>query len=410
MWDSLLDVMGSILAFFYAGVSSYGIAIIGLTVVVRLLLFPLTAKQARSMMKMQLMQPEIKKLQAKHKDDRVKLNEEVMAFYKENSINPLAGCLPLVAQMPIFFALFAVLRHPHEHVPAGSTLYRAFCGAKSAAECKPKGLRFLGMDLSKAAGSSHEGFTDALPYFILLGLVVITSYVQFKQTQARQTQPNAQAAMIGKIFPVLFAFISLNLPSGNVLYFLVSNTRQIGQQAIIFGSPGKIKTVDFEVKKPPPPEERTPTRPEPRRPGLAKKPEPDSEPEAEGNGRTRAPRNRAGGTPPPKPRRPGLAKKPEPEPEIEPEAEDSGRTRAPRGRAGGAPKPRRPLLAKKPEPEPEPEAEGNGRTRAPRGRSGANPTGGRSGADPRNKPAASGDGIGRAQPPGQRPKPKKRRR
>src|SRR5213593_1385865 len=106
--------MGAVLAFFYAVVPSYGVAIIGLTVVVRLLLFPLTAKQARSMQKMQWVQPEIKKIQAKYKDDRQKLNEEIMKFYKENSINPLAGCLPLVFQMPVFFALFRVLRQPYQ--------------------------------------------------------------------------------------------------------------------------------------------------------------------------------------------------------------------------------------------------------------------------------------------------------
>ncbi|MGH9001108.1 MAG: YidC/Oxa1 family membrane protein insertase [Acidimicrobiia bacterium] len=234
MWDSLLDTMGAILAFFYAGIPSYGVAIIGLTVVVRLLLFPLTAKQARSMQKMQQIQPEIKQLQAKYKDDRQKLNEEVMKFYKENKVNPLAGCLPLVAQMPIFFGLFAVLRSPVKHIPEGSTLIKAFCdGASSCTEAE-KGLRFLGMDLSQAASSAHTGFLDALPYFVLLALVVATGYFQFKQTQARQANPNPQMAMIGKIFPVMFALISLSLPSGTVLYFLVSNTWQIGQQALIF--------------------------------------------------------------------------------------------------------------------------------------------------------------------------------
>ena len=236
MWNSLLDGMGAVLAFLYSVVPSYGFAIIGLTVAVRLLLFPLTAKQARSMQKMQQVQPEIKRIQARYKDDRQKLNEEIMKFYKENKINPLAGCLPLVAQMPIFFALFAVLRNPHKHVPHESKLFQAFCGTSNPANCEPKGLRFLGMDLSKAASDAHSSFTDALPFFILIALVVGTGYLQFKQTQARQTgEPNPQAAMMGKIFPIMFAFISYSLPSGVVLYFLVSNAWQIGQQAVIFG-------------------------------------------------------------------------------------------------------------------------------------------------------------------------------
>jgi YidC/Oxa1 family membrane protein insertase len=237
LWNGLLDGMGTILSFFYAGIPSYGVAIIGLTVAVRLLLFPLTAKQARSMQKMQEIQPEIKRIQARYKDDRQKLNEEIMKYYKENKVNPLAGCLPLVAQMPVFFALFAVLRSPHRHVPPETKLYQAFCGTAEAATCKPKGLGFLGMDLSRAASNPHSGFTDALPYFVLIALVVVTGYLQFKQTQARQgPNTNPQAQMMGKIFPLMFAFISFSLPAGVVLYFLVSNMWQIGQQALIYGT------------------------------------------------------------------------------------------------------------------------------------------------------------------------------
>lgn len=242
LWNSLLEGMGAVLAFFYAGIPSYGVAIIGLTVAVRLLLFPLTAKQTRSMQKMQVIQPEIKRIQAKYKDDRQKLNEEIMKYYKENKVNPLAGCVPLIAQMPIFFALFAVLRGPHKYVPAGAELYKAFCGAKSVAQCAappgPRGLGFLGMDLSKAPSAPHGGFLEAVPYFVLIGLVVATGYLQFKQTQSRQgaAQANPQAQMMGKIFPIMFAFISFGLPAGVVLYFLVSNAWQIGQQALIFGS------------------------------------------------------------------------------------------------------------------------------------------------------------------------------
>jgi YidC/Oxa1 family membrane protein insertase len=240
LWQHLLDGMGSVLALFYAVVPSYGVAIIGLTVAVRLLLFPLTAKQARSLQKMQLVQPEIKRLQQQYKDDRQKLNEEIMKFYKENQVNPLAGCLPLVAQMPVFFALFAVLRHPVQHIATDTNLYHAFCGAVAKAACKPKGLSFLGMNLSKSAAEVTGGFGHALPYFVLIALVVVTGYLQFQQTQSRQAAKgqaqNPQAAMMGKIFPLMFAFISYRLPSGVVVYFFVSNAWQIGQQALIFGS------------------------------------------------------------------------------------------------------------------------------------------------------------------------------
>jgi YidC/Oxa1 family membrane protein insertase len=240
LWNNLVDGMGAILAFLYSVIPNYGIAIIGLTVLVRLALFPLTAKQARSMQKMQLIQPELKRLQAQYKNDRQKLNEEIMKFYKENQVNPMAGCLPLVLQMPVFFALFKVLSDPHKHLPMDSNLYQAFCGNLTPKVCgtppnQPKGLSFLGMDLGKAASNLSGGFVDALPYFLLIALVVVTGYLQFKQTQSRQTsQANPQMAMMGKIFPVMFAFISYSLPSGVVLYFLVSNAWQIGQQALIF--------------------------------------------------------------------------------------------------------------------------------------------------------------------------------
>ena len=236
LWNSLVDGMGAILAFLYSVIPNYGFAIIGLTVLVRLALFPLTAKQARSMQKMQLIQPELKKLQAQYKNDRQKLNEEIMKFYKENQVNPMAGCLPLVLQMPIFFALYQVLISPQKRLPTDSKLYQAFCGDLPVSQCKdPKGLSFLGMDLGEAAAKVSGGFVDALPYFLLIALVVVTGYLQFKQTQSRQTtQANPQMAIMGKIFPVMFAFISYSLPSGVVLYFLVSNAWQIGQQALIF--------------------------------------------------------------------------------------------------------------------------------------------------------------------------------
>ena len=241
IFNNIADGMGTVLAFLYSVIPSYGLAIIGLTVAVRLVLFPLTAKQARSMQKMQVVQPEIKKLQAKYKDNRQQLNEEIMKFYKENQVNPMAGCLPLVFQMPVFFALYRVLRSPLSHIPKDSKLFHAFCHNLDKTACGktagfPKGLKFLGMDLSKAAADITSGFGSALPYFLLIALVVVTGYLQFKQTQSRQTnqQANPQAAMMGKIFPALFAFISYRLPSGVVLYFLVSNGWQIGQQALIF--------------------------------------------------------------------------------------------------------------------------------------------------------------------------------
>ena len=228
MLDPIYEAFGSALAFFYAIIPNLGVGIILLTVTVMLILFPLTAKSAKSMLAMQRLQPEIKKLQAKHKGDRQKLNEEMMKLYQEHKVNPLGGCLPLLLQMPVFIALFHVLRNPLSSVPDGSSLFKALEAAK------PGGLSFLGMDLSVKATDAHGGFGDALPYYILVALVVLTGFIQSRQT-ARNTPPgaNSQMLIIGKVLPVFFGLISLNFPSGLVLYFFVSNSWRVGQQELI---------------------------------------------------------------------------------------------------------------------------------------------------------------------------------
>src|ERR1700704_4916545 len=98
----IFDAIGWLLSIFYSVIPNLGFSIIAMTVVVMAVLYPLTAKQAKSMIAMQRLQPEIKKLQAKYKGDRQKLNEETMKFYQENKINPLAGCLPLLLPPPNF--------------------------------------------------------------------------------------------------------------------------------------------------------------------------------------------------------------------------------------------------------------------------------------------------------------------
>ncbi|MDQ4134397.1 MAG: membrane protein insertase YidC [Actinomycetota bacterium] len=107
--DPLYSVLGALLAWFYALIPSYGVAIILLTVAVRLVTFPLTAKQARSQQALQRLQPELKRLQAKYKHDRQKLNEEMMKFYRENKVNPFGGCLPLLIQMPVLIVLYRLI-------------------------------------------------------------------------------------------------------------------------------------------------------------------------------------------------------------------------------------------------------------------------------------------------------------
>ena len=244
VFDPIYNFFGTILAFFYGLVPNLGVSIIMLTIVVMLALFPLTAKQAKSMMAMQRAQPEIKKLQAKYKGDRQKLNEEMMKYYQENKINPLAGCLPLLIQTPIFIALFQVMK---QAVPARPEveldLYAAFCtnsararssGRRRAASGKlPNPLYFLGIDLSQSATASPAGSSTRSPTSSSSGLVILTGFFQARQNRRNSPNMTNQMAMITNILPIVFGVFSLQFPAGLVLYFLVSNLWRLGQQELI---------------------------------------------------------------------------------------------------------------------------------------------------------------------------------
>jgi len=257
----MYDVIARPLQFYYELWPSYAGAIALLTLTVMLVLLPLTLKGTRSMLAMQKLQPELKKLQNQHRDDRQKLNEEVMKFYKENNINPLSGCMPLLLQMPIFLILYRTLYELLYRAPSGSDLGAAVARAangvnngvfESFGNFAPKHLDHdsalyadltstnemssLGMNLADSAQKAlSHGAGTAAPYIVLVMAVAATSYYQQRQIAGRpgaQTG-NPQQQMLLKIMPVFFAFISLTLPAGVVVYFLVSNLFRIGQQAFI---------------------------------------------------------------------------------------------------------------------------------------------------------------------------------
>ena len=231
--DPIYGAMGRVLAFFYSVIASYGVAIALLTVAVRIFLIPLTTKQVKSQQAMQRIQPELKRLQAKYKNDRVKLNEEMMKFYKENKVNPLAGCLPILMQAPLFIVLYRLildLSHDEgpKHIPTSSKLFTSL--VESGGE-----MVSWGFDLAKSA-QSVGGFGNALPYYVLVALTVATGYFQQRQMTSRlpKESANPQMQMVAKVFPVIIGFISLSVPAGVVVYFVVSNLWQIGQQAVTF--------------------------------------------------------------------------------------------------------------------------------------------------------------------------------
>ena len=268
VFGPIFDVIGWLLSAFYSVIPNLGVSITLLTILIMFLLYPLTSKQTRSMMAMQRVQPEIKKLQAKYKNDRQKLNEETMKFYQENKINPLAGCLPLLLQMPILISLFSVLRNAYKYVPKSSKLYDAFCHGLVKPRCGvdvtakvidqvggranlPKGvvkgeslihhLHFLGLDLQKSASAHHDGFGDAFPYFFLVVLVIISYVLSSRQAAKRTPAANKQMGAVMKILPPFFGLISVGLPSGLVIYLFVSSVFRLGQQEVIFRRHGHLR-------------------------------------------------------------------------------------------------------------------------------------------------------------------------
>jgi YidC/Oxa1 family membrane protein insertase len=139
-------------------------------------------------------------------------------------------------QLPIFFSLFRVLRDPEKYVPTSSSLYHALCDGvgKVCDSDTINHLTFLGMDLQLSATDAHKDALDAAPYFILVGLVVLTGFLQTRQAQKRTPAANKQMGMVMRVLPVFFGLISLSFPAGLVLYFFVSNLWRLGQQEVIF--------------------------------------------------------------------------------------------------------------------------------------------------------------------------------
>jgi len=125
VWQSLLDGIGWVVAKIYDLVPNYGVTIILLTVLIRVVLLPLGIKQIRSMQHMQIIQPKIKQLQTKYKGNRTKQQEEIMKLYKEYGVNPFSGCWPVLLQFPILISMYSVLRQPQHpiHIPEGTKLY-----------------------------------------------------------------------------------------------------------------------------------------------------------------------------------------------------------------------------------------------------------------------------------------------
>ena len=208
----IVDGMTSLLNILYnfsasVGFPNYGVAIILLTILIETLIYPLTYKQMASMRKTIDLQPKIKAIQEKHKDDKEKANAGVMELYKEHKVNPMGGCLPIVVQLPIFWALYSTLRN----FPYG--------GSAAATHW------FLGFDLTKI-----YGFTS--PSHLLFPIfAALTTYLQTKVTNPNTSDPTQKTMLY--LMPMFFAYISATVPSGLALYWVTMNVVSIFQQLYI---------------------------------------------------------------------------------------------------------------------------------------------------------------------------------
>ncbi|MGH2826067.1 MAG: membrane protein insertase YidC [Actinomycetota bacterium] len=280
------EVFAGALAAFYAVIPSYGLAIILLTITTRVLLLPLSIKQTKSMREMQVIQPEVKKIQTKYKSDPSKRNEEMMKLYKEHGVNPFGGCLPLVMQMPVFIGLYQVVRFNLKYMGykvaenavgftavATGGLLATLQGSKLAQDLLHPGTRegvntFLGVirldcSLTQAwsgqpsetvalACGSGSPIIAVLPYVLMIAFMGFTTYYQQRQMMANRG-PNDQQAqqmqMVGRIMPFILVVFGLQFPAGVLVYWIATNVWTIVQQRIILARFGPMPGSGATPKK-----------------------------------------------------------------------------------------------------------------------------------------------------------------
>jgi len=210
----LIDVNDAIVKFWHDTVGlGWGLSIIGLTVVVRLAILPLTFKQVRSMQGLQKLQPEMKKIQERYKEDRKRQQEEMMKLYQEHQINPLGSCLPLVLQLPFFFGLYQTLRSGGE-----------ISDQIKAPPAGDNGFLFI-PDLTKSV--QH----DTAVLIALLAIYLITQFAS-SYVSAINIQDKTQRRLLFAL-PLFFSVIIIQFPAGLIVYWITTNVWTIGQQLFI---------------------------------------------------------------------------------------------------------------------------------------------------------------------------------
>jgi YidC/Oxa1 family membrane protein insertase len=231
----LIDVGNEVLKFFHdsAGLS-WGMSIIALTVVTRALLIPLTYKSLKGMRALQALQPQMKEIKEKYKNDQKRMQQEMMRFYQENKVNPFASCIPLLAQLPVFITLFYVLRN---ELPDDIGCEAGHCGSEAA-------FLFIPDLTAKATGG------------VLITLLILYVGTQLVSGLVMAVSADKSQRTMMLVLPFIFVPFVISFPAGLVLYWITTNVWTIGQQYTIqklIPAPVAPTPEQVAAAKPPPP-------------------------------------------------------------------------------------------------------------------------------------------------------------
>ncbi len=217
MIDAIAQFFGVVISAIYQYIPNFGVAIIIMTVMVKLVTFPLNNKQIQSAKRMQALQPEMKKIQQKYKDDKEKQNQAMSEFMKENNMNPLAGCLPLLVQFPILIGIFRLLREADLFLDMSVINPYLFQKAEL-------------IDLLVVPDVSLENFLSNISIYYLFPLIAgATTYLY---SQLSMSADSSQKMML-YMMPVMITVFSFSFPVGLVIYWIMNNVFSIGQHKLI---------------------------------------------------------------------------------------------------------------------------------------------------------------------------------
>jgi YidC/Oxa1 family membrane protein insertase len=217
VFDPLINILRPLLVFFHDDVGfGWGTSIVALTVIVRLAILPLTIRGIKGMNALRELQPQMKEIQEKYKNDRQRMNQEMMKFYRENKVNPLASCLPLLLQLPFFMALFFLLQDDLRSEICGQT-------SKPCDEVVPGSAEFFFI----------PDLTDQATGGVLIVLLILFVGSQMGASLVMSVSADKTQQRIFLLLPLVFAAFIPNFPAGLIVYWVTTNFWTLGQQIVV---------------------------------------------------------------------------------------------------------------------------------------------------------------------------------